>query len=211
MAAPQLPSIDGRVRAIIEAITPSVDGGRFPIKRVIGDQVVVEADCFTDGHDELGCLVLHRHADEKRWSASPMERIGNDRWRGVFTVEKLGSYRYTVTAWVDAFLSWRHDFERRVDAEDLRVAARVGADLIDGAAERARGEARRRLAEWSQRLRAEEDITALKAIGVEETLATLAARYPDRSLESVYPTELIVTVDRERARYSTWYELFPRS
>ena len=126
------------MRAVIEAVAPAVDGGRFPIKRVLGEEVVVEADCFADGHDELACLVLYRHESDAVWRSAAMVALGNDRWRAAFTVERMGAYRYTVTAWVDAFLSWRHDFARRVDAEDLLVAAQVGAALIDGVASRAK-------------------------------------------------------------------------
>ena len=106
------------VRAVIEAVAPAVDGGRFPIKRVLGEEVVVEADCFADGHDELACLLLYRRDSDAAWESVPMVALGNDRWRAAFTVDTIGAYRYTVTAWVDAFLSWRHDFARRVDAED---------------------------------------------------------------------------------------------
>jgi starch synthase (maltosyl-transferring) len=211
MTARRAPFDDARVRAVIEAVTPTVDCGRFPVKRVVGDSVVVEADCFADGHDELSCLVLYRVDEEKAWRSTPMRPLGNDRWRGEFTVEVPGSYRFTVTAWVDAFLSWRHDFERRVDIEDLRVAAQDGAGLIDGAAARAAGKERRQLAEWAQRLRAEGDAAALRALALNEELGALAARHPDRSFANTSPTEYRVTVDRERARYGAWYELFPRS
>jgi len=141
----------GRARAVIENVAPAVDGGRFPIKRVVGEEVTVEADGFADGHDSLGCVLLHRRDDEERWNETPMVALGNDRWRGTFTVGPVGRYRYAVMAWVDHFLSWRHDFAHRVDAEDLRVAALAGAELIDAAAERAAGADRDALAQWAAR------------------------------------------------------------
>ena len=199
------------VRAVIEAVMPAVDGGRFPIKRVLGEEVVVEADCFADGHDELACLLLYRNDSDTAWESVPMIALGNDRWRAAFTVERIGVYRYTVTAWVDAFLSWRHDFARRVDAEDLLVAAQLGAALIDGVASRAKAGAKRRLAAWAKRLRREQDPAALATLGLDEDLFSLAKEYPDRSFAATHPVELSVHVDRDRARYSTWYELFPRS
>lgn len=204
-------SIDGRVRVVIEGVSPAVDNGRFAAKRVVGDRVVVEADCFTDGHDAVAARVLWRREDEPGWREAPMVFLGNDRWRGSFVVEALGPYRYTVTAWVDHFLSWLHDLERRVDAEDIKIAALVGAELIDGAAKRATGADRKQLSDWSARLRAGGDAEALKALGLDKTLSEVAKRYPDRSLALTHPVELPLTVDRERARYSTWYELFPRS
>jgi starch synthase (maltosyl-transferring) len=202
---------DARARVVIEAITPAVDGGRFAVKRVVGDRVEVEADCFADGHDMLACMLRHRRDDETQWQETSMIALPNDRWSGVFTVATPGRYRYTVTAWVDGFLSWRHDFARRIDAEDLRIAARVGADLIDAAAQRASGADRRQLAKWSAQLRDIDQVPALRALALSDELAAIAARHPDRGLATTYPVEFPLEVDRERARYSTWYELFPRS
>jgi starch synthase (maltosyl-transferring) len=204
-------TIDGRVRVVIEEVAPAVDGGRFAAKRVIGDRVVVEADCFTDGHDAVAARVLWRREDERDWREAPMTFLGNDRWRGSFTVDALGRYRYTVTAWVDQFLSWLHDLERRIDPDDIKVAALVGADLIEGAAQRASGADRKQLADWATWLRAGGRAEALKTLGLDEALGEVAKRYPDRSLALAYPVEFPLVVDPERARYSTWYELFPRS
>ncbi len=210
-ARKQESAIDGRVRVVIESVSPAVDGGRFAAKRVIGDRVVVEADCFTDGHDAVAARVLYRREDESEWREGPMTFLGNDRWRGSFRAEALGQYRYTVTAWVDQFLSWLHDLERRVDPEDLKIAALVGAELIEGAAKRASGADRKQLADWAARLRASGKPEALKILGLDEALGEVAKRYPDRSLALTYPVEFPLVVDPERARYSTWYELFPRS
>ncbi|MEO8187522.1 MAG: maltotransferase domain-containing protein [Burkholderiaceae bacterium] len=185
-ARQSLPS-DGRARAVIEAITPAVDGGRFAVKRVVGDRVDVEADCFADGHDTLACVLRHRRDDETEWQETPMTALVNDRWRAAFTVPSPGRYRYTVTAWVDGFLSWRHDFARRVDADDLRIAARVGADLIDAAAQRASGVDRRQLGKWSAQLRELDEIPALRALALDEELAAAAVRHPDRSLATTFP------------------------
>jgi starch synthase (maltosyl-transferring) len=204
-------TVDGRVRVVIEAITPVVDGGRFAAKRVIGDHVVVEADCFTDGHDAVAARVLWRREDEQAWREAPMTFLGNDRWRGSFKVDALGRYRYTVTAWVDHFLSWLHDLKRRIDPEDIKIAALVGAELIEAAAKRASGVDRKQLADWGAQLRAGGDADSLKTLGLDEALGEVARRYPDRSLAHTYPMELPLVVDPERARYSTWYELFPRS
>src|SRR5512134_960179 len=153
---------DGRMRAVIENVAPCVDGGRFAVKRVVGDRVVVEADCFADGHDVLAARVLWRAEAERDWHEAPMTPIGNDRWRGSFDVDRLGRYVYTATAWVDPFLSWRHDFARREDAEDLRIAALAGADLVAAAAARAPQAERARLASWADRLRAERDPATLR-------------------------------------------------
>ena len=81
----QLRSQDGRARAVIEAISPAVDGGRFAVKRVVGDRVVVEADCFGDGHDVLACVLRYRRDEDALWHETPMVPLGNDRWHGEFT------------------------------------------------------------------------------------------------------------------------------
>jgi starch synthase (maltosyl-transferring) len=202
---------DGRVRAVVESITPQVDHGRFAVKRIVGDRVDVEADCFTDGHDVVACRVLFRRDEDAGWQEAPMEPLGNDRWRGTFTVTALGRWRYTVTAWVDAFLSWRHDFERRIDADDIRIAGRAGAALVEAAGSRASGEERRWLADWARQLATLDDAASLRAAGLDEALAEVAKRHPDRSLAATCPVEFPLVVDRERARFSSWYELFPRS
>jgi starch synthase (maltosyl-transferring) len=205
------PGEDGRVRVAIEGIAPSVDGGRFAVKRIVGDRVDVEADCFADGHDAIGARVLWRREEEAQWREAPMQCLGNDRWRGSFVVDSIGRYRYTVTAWVDHFLSWRQDFARRVDPEDIRIAALAGADLIKGAAARASGPDAQRLRDWAARLLAGGDPAALKSLGLDQALFEVAARYPDRSLAFVYPVEFALVADPQRAAFSTWYELFPRS
>jgi starch synthase (maltosyl-transferring) len=211
MDKPTIDANEGRLRAVIEGITPSVNGGRFAAKRIVGDEVVVEADCFTDGHDTIACLLLWRREGEAGWQEAPMAPLVNDRWRGSFTAAAVGRYQYTVTAWVDHFLTWRHDFARRIEGEDLRIAALVGAGLIDAAAQRAQGGERTRLKGWAADLCAVSNVQALKSLGLDEELAAIARRYPDRQFATTFPVEHPLVVDRERARFSTWYELFPRS
>jgi starch synthase (maltosyl-transferring) len=130
---------DGRIRAVVENIVPSLNGGRFPVKRIYGDTMVVEADCFADGHDVVACNLKWRTAEAAKWSSVPMVALGNDRWRASFDIDALGIWQYTVQARVDPFLSWRHDFARRIDVDDVRVAALSGAMLIAEAAHRASG------------------------------------------------------------------------
>src|SRR3569623_1495572 len=100
---------DGRRRAVIEAVAPEIDGGRFPIKRTLGEEVKVEADAFTDGHDVIACVLLYRKSDETMWREAAMQPMGNDRWRGGFHVARTGCYHYCICAWVDHFASWGFD------------------------------------------------------------------------------------------------------
>jgi starch synthase (maltosyl-transferring) len=202
---------DGRSRAVIEHVTPAVDGGRFAVKRVAGDRVDVEADCFADGHDVVACVLRWWREGERAFEEVPMTALGNDRWRASFKVEEIGRYRYTVAAWVDHFLSWRHDFARRVDPEDIRVAALVGAELVQGAAARARGEDRQRLKSWAAQLAKPAEAAALRALALDEALGALAARHPDRTFATLGPAEFPLVVDPPLAAHSSWYEFFPRS
>ncbi len=196
---------DGRVRAVIDAVRPAVDGGRFAVKRTVGEALEVEAHCFADGHDVLRAVLAWRAEDAKDWQEIEMQPLGNDVWRAAFTPERIGRYRYTVAAWVDRFATWRHDFARRDDPADRAVAVLAGAELAAQAAALATGADAKALADWAKRLRKSPEAA------LDEEMAAIAARHPDRSLEARWPLEMPLTVERERARYSTWYELFPRS
>src|SRR5215472_5769263 len=131
------PRVDGRRRVAIAHLLPEIDCGRFPIKRVVGETVVVEADVFCDSHDLVACQILYCQ-DGSEFRSSPMKPVGNDRWRGEFLVTALGDYRYTVEAWIDRFHSWRRDLDKRISArQDVSIDLLVGAELVERAARRA--------------------------------------------------------------------------
>lgn len=202
---------EGRRRAVIENVQPEVDGGRFPVKRAQGEAVVVEADAFADGHDVLRCLLRYRNEKDPTWSEADMLALENDRWRGEFTVTDIGRYRYTVTAWVDHFLSWRHDFARRTDPIDIATALLSGAELVAAAVKHASGDDAARLTTLHDALVGENGLAEKSGIARSDELGRLMARYPERGLASEYGRELVVVVERARSRFSTWYEMFPRS
>jgi starch synthase (maltosyl-transferring) len=209
-------SVDGRRRAVIDALMPVLDGGRFPVKRIAGESVRVEAHCFTDGHDKLRVVLGWQALPDGTAYEVEMTAEVNDVWTADFTPPAPGRYRYGVTAWVDHFESWRRELERRDDEADIRIALLVGAGLIDAARERAAGEDAAALAAWGLKLRAtaadrtnHPDVAAMKALALDPALGAVAARYADRSIGQSESRELIV--DRKRAQFSSWYELFPRS
>jgi starch synthase (maltosyl-transferring) len=204
-------AVDGRIRAVIESVLPQIDAGRFPIKRVVGETVVVEADVFADGHDAVRCVLRYRHCSEPDWDEAEMAGCGNDRFQAAFRVEKLGRYRYTVAAWVDRLLSWRREFARRVEAADILLAAQSGAELAEQTAQRAPDPHAEALRSWAARLRQERDPTPLRQLALDEEVWNIVERYPDRSLAAQYERELEVLVDPPLARFSAWYEFFPRS
>jgi starch synthase (maltosyl-transferring) len=211
--AARIPTVQSRVRPVIEGVRPQVDGGRFPAKAAVGDVVTVEADAFVDGHDLVACEVRHRHVTEHHWVSLTMVPLGNDRWRGAFVVSDLGRHRFTVHAWIDRFGTWRRDLKARMDAgQDASADLLVGADLLRRSARRARGEDRRSLTAMAGQLAQAETGPAgpLVSLIFGDELAELAGRYPDRAAAAT-SGELSVLVDPERARFSTWYELFPRS
>ncbi|KLN56476.1 alpha-1,4-glucan--maltose-1-phosphate maltosyltransferase [Variovorax paradoxus] len=207
---------DGNRRAVIDTVLPSVDNGRFAVKCIVGERVRVKAHCFTDGHDVLRVQLCWRPQGKAEFREVPMKPLVNDVWEAAFSPPALGPYLYTVAAWVDPFESWRHEMTRRVDPDDVRIASQVGALEVAAAAERAEGADRQALANWATELDAVAadpgaDVSALKALALDEELAMLARRHPDRRHEVRFPSELPLEAERERARFSTWYELFPRS
>jgi len=203
-----------RQRVVIENVYPEIDGGRFPVKRTVGELVRVEADIHTDGHDLVAAVLMHREEGGADWSEAVMTPMANDRWSGTFRVAAVGRAVYTLRAWVARFLSWQRDLGKKRDAgQDLSVDLLVGALLAEDAARRARGADRRKLLAFARSLRPGEgrDVGECAAAALDEGLGALADRYPDGDLVTRYGRELPVVADRERARFSAWYELFPRS
>jgi starch synthase (maltosyl-transferring) len=203
---------DGRRRVVIEGVRPEIDAGRFPAKRAVGERVVVEADIFADGHDAIRALLFYRHQSERSWNQVPMKPLANDRWQAPFSVERLGQYEYTIEGWVDHILTWYRDLKKRIEAgQDLGVHLLVGAKLVEEAAERASGEDRTLLQQYVKTLRSGRGESKIIATMTSPEFETVALRYPDRTFATRYPRVLHVTVDPVRARFSSWYEMFPRS
>jgi len=203
---------DGRRRVVIEGISPEIDGGRFPAKRTLGDEVCVEADIFSDGHDAISAsLLAHREGSDK-WTEIPMHLLVNDRWTAAFRVSELGRYGFKVQGWVDHFETWRRDLLKRIKAEnDSAVDYLIGADLVAQAADRAVGGDAIWLRERVSVLRSGLDPKDLRTHATDPMLHELAQRYPDKRFATESDHELSVMVDPVRARFSSWYEFFPRS
>jgi starch synthase (maltosyl-transferring) len=206
---------EGRNRVIIEGVTPEIDCGRFPIKRIIGDEVVVEANILTDGHDAISAALLYRSRNDPKWTEVPMVAKGNDRWQASFKVQELGRYCYTVQGWVDHFKTWARDLAKRVNAgQNVAVDLQIGAKMVEEAGlQPAEQSASRTDAKWletyAETLNTGGDEAARHALSPE--LARLMAAHASRGYVTTYEKELEVVVDRERARFGAWYELFPRS
>jgi starch synthase (maltosyl-transferring) len=157
-----------KARVVIEGITPQVDCGRFPVKRSVGESVIVEADVFTDGHDVVTAVMLYRREGTGDWVEAPMSPLHNDRWIARFAVPQMGRYEFTIRGWVDHLATWRRDIAKKQAAgQDVAV------DLLRG--------------------------KQLEKEGIDDEIIVQ------------HEPPYVVEVDRERARFSTWYELFPRS
>ena len=201
----------GQVRAVVEHVTPVVDGGWFPAKRAVGETVRVEADAFTDGHDKIGVCLRHRFGTSDVWHEVDMAPTVNDRWAGAFEVHAVGRHEFTVAAWADPFSTWQYDLRKRVGAgQDVRVDLQIGAGLVEDAAAHTNGDVSRQFADLGRALRGENRAEATEA-ALGSSLAVLMRRHAPRRHATEWPTPLVIWVDRARARFSSWYEFFPRS
>ncbi len=233
--------IDGRKRVVIEDVTPQIDAGGHAVRRVTGDEVVVNAAIFADGHDVVAAQVLYRHESESAWRTVPMRALENDLWTGAFAVDRLGTWRFTVQGWIDHFATWASDLKKRLAAQthpeladatpaampdphsglnigsnsvqdDIALALSSGAIFVHDAASRAQGGDAGRLLQIAEKLKKlADEKRPFYENPCDEELELLMKRYPDLTHATQFEIELPVQVDRERARFSAWYELFPRS
>jgi starch synthase (maltosyl-transferring) len=216
MPAPRSSEPPSRIR--INLPQPTVDGGRYAPKRCVGDTVTASADIFGDGHEILRAVVRYRAAGGRRWLEAPMRAIdahvNGVRWEGTFTVETPGRWEWTIEAWTDVFATWRDELRRKIEAgqHDLGGELSEGAALLRAAAADAAGEDRAALERAVALLG---DATAPETAKFDAALSAevLAAveRSGGRHGASRLETPLSLLVDRVRARFSAWYELFPRS
>ncbi len=241
------PPDDRPSRVIIETVEPEVDAGRFPVKRTVGEAVRVRADIFADGHDRLASVVRYRIAEapletgalgeDLDWHEAPMQPIGNDRWEGVFRVQALGCYEYTLQAWVDRFGSWRDAVTRKfAAAQSVEAELLEGAELVRDTARHVghpgpadggvlvqaspgsglppleqNGDLQRWLFGLADLLASPMAEADRMAIALSPRLSAAMLRYADRRGGTTYDRVLPVQVERERARFGAWYEMFPRS
>jgi starch synthase (maltosyl-transferring) len=206
-------------RVVVEGIHPEIDAGRFAVKRTVGEEVVVGTDIFTDGHDKLSAVLLHRRGGEPGgapWIETPMAALGNDRWQASFRVEALGRYEYTVEGWINRFGTWRDELSKKFGAgQDVASELLEGAALIHETAKRVGTSAASDAALLSDAAGAVGDASAEQGERVSRALVAAVeeamTRHADRSRATRYERILEVIVERTLARAGAWYELFPRS
>ena len=197
-------------RLVIEDIAPRVDGGDFPVKRVVGDTVQVEATVFADGHEQLAAELHWRMADGKTWQAVRMEQLPNDRFRADFTLAQMGRHEFRVTGWLDQFGGFRRDFRKKLDADVAQPVDHMeGRALIEEAAGRAKGKTATALKKMLATLEKAKGGDSASLL-LDDDLASLMDAADDRP-HSITSEAVIVDAERLAARFSSWYELFPRS
>ncbi len=200
-------------RVVVSGVSPEIEGGRHPAKCVVGEVVAIEADVFCDSHDALAAVIQHRDLGEEDWFEVRMEPVVNDRWRGAIRPEQLGLVEFRVVGWVDRFGTWRRDLAKKHAADVVEaVDFLVGAELAAEFAKTAAGDDRR-LIEGARETLVDADLTATTRVDValDGDFAEAMFRADPRRFATEHERTLRIRVDRERARFSTWYELFPRS
>ena len=209
---PSPDAIGTRRSIVIEAVEPEVDCGQEPVKRVVGDELRVTADIFAEGHGLLDAALLLRREDARRWNETKMELVANDRWSGTIRLRRNARHRYTIEAWRDAIGSWREAITTKLEAGQ-RVATELaeGRELLKATRRRASGADARVIEEALAREGRARTAGSRVAALVADPVVAAARRHPDRSAATRYRQELPLIVDRELARCSAWYELFPRS
>ena len=202
-------------RVIIEAVHPQVDGGRFPIKRVIGEKVSVSADIYQEGHNKLAALLKVRKIGTKNWQESPMTQGDNDRWFGEFSVTAIGRWEYSIEAYTERYLSWVDEITKKsVPGANLKSELLEGLVILKQSASNANGKARTRMnsiiAAMESALAAN-DWHGAADLGIDSEMRDLMAAHPDRSEGYELTPALSIMVNRPITRFAAWYEFFPRS
>lgn len=199
-------------RIVFESVQPIVDGGRFPIRRVIGESVEVKADIFIDGHETLAARVLYKQTEATDWSHTPLKMLGNDHWVGEFYVESIGCHQYTLEAWIDRWTTWRIRTGKKLAAgKDVSVDLTVGIGIIERCYPDLANAAAQPAEQALRLLQGKPSATDLKALLDDDQLATLLSSVPDQESKATFKDKLPLWVDRKLARFSSWYECFPRS
>ena len=203
--------MQNQTRIIIENVSPQLDGGVYPIKRIVGQKISITADVFSDGHDVLECCVKFKHESEKKWQEVRMIPTVNDEWSAEFKVEKQGFYTYFIEGWVDYALNWQHGTERKIqDNQYVKSELLEGAEYVKAVQEFANDSENEYLNMLINYFTTESDYDNAVIEATSYRLKQIFKKYPIRFLENK-SLELQVYVDRKKALFSTWYEFFPRS
>ncbi len=198
-------------RIVIENIAPQINGGAVFIKRVVNELVNVTADVLIDGHDILQASVMYKHQNEKKWTEVRMQSTGNDAYAASFSTPKQGFYSYKVEGWVDYMLNWQHGIERKIeDYQHVNSELLEGAELLEGLLKNLKKKDKEYVRHLIRIFKSKDDYNEAIKEATSNKLKSIFIDNPEKIIiES--SEEFKVYVDREKARFSTWYEFFPRS
>lgn len=206
-----MPQYDGRKRVIITNIVPLVDGGAYPAKTAEGETITISADIFCDGHDEIVATISLKHKNDRQWKEYPLNFINNDHWEYVFQPAKTGIYQFRIQAWIDHFTTWKNGLQKKYEAGlDISVDLLIGAEMLRAASLSANAKDKKLLASWAKDLAAPGNEDAMVAIITGDKVSETVHRQIARDNVTISGTYTI-EVERKKAAFSTWYELFPRS
>jgi starch synthase (maltosyl-transferring) len=197
-------------RLIIETVTPAVDGGAFPVKRIVGEVVRIEADAFAEGHDQIAVALRWRAADEEAWRERRMRSLGNDRWAADLPLERLGRYAFTIEAWRDEFTIYLYELTKKHEAGlNVGLELEEGRRLVERISQTGAEDTRERVSSLLERLNGADDPTRLSILTAPDTTELMKAADPRpfRLTSAAYP----IDAERTAAGFASWYELFPRS
>ena len=198
-------------RVVIDYVYPKINNGDFYIKRVVGEIVAVDANVLGDGHDIIAASVLYKHESEKKWSEARMTLIGNDEWKAAFTVEKQGYYAYKVEAWVDYALNWQHGIQRKIeDNQHVKSELLEGIEFLKTTSKKGNDAEKKYLENLKVVFENEQHYQDAIKEATSKKLHDIFTKYPEKKLAN-NSKEYQIYVDRLKARFSTWYEFFPRS
>jgi len=203
--------LNGRNRVVISNISPMVEGGRYPAKSAESEYVIISADVFSDGHDEIDASVLIQYPGAAEWREHYMDPSFNDRWSYRLKTERTGNYHFQIQGWVDHYATWRKGLKKKYEAgQDLKVELLIGADLLAQALAKAASNHKKLLSSWIRTLKKTENVEEAVALALQADVYDVVRQYKDKELITV-SVDLKIETERKKAAYSTWYELFPRS
>ncbi|MDT0685875.1 alpha-1,4-glucan--maltose-1-phosphate maltosyltransferase [Autumnicola psychrophila] len=209
--------LEGQKRVSIQNVSPQIEGGKYPIKRIINEKIEVEADIFGDGHDKVDAVLLYRESrrgsgKDKKWEELPMIFEGNDHWSAAFEGAKLGTYEYTIEGWIDHFSTWKYGLKKKIeDKQNVRTELLIGADLMEDALERLPATQKKQLRNWIKLIKDEEKESEAISKVFEDAVKKIMYQARNREKATQYHKILTARVERKRALFSAWYEFFPRS
>ncbi|GAB2791596.1 alpha-1,4-glucan--maltose-1-phosphate maltosyltransferase [Rhabdobacter roseus] len=203
---------DGRKRVVISNVSPQIEAGQYPAKGVVEEGIVLSADVFSDGHDVVRASVLIKHESEQQWQELPMEFVINDRWEVYWRPEQPGFYQFQVQGWIDHFTTWKKGLVKKYDAhQDIAVELEIGVALVQEVLSLANPQDKPLLDQWIEAIKAVEDPAQAMPLVLSDALSRALNLVKQEALTTRSPSVYPLEIERKKAGFSAWYELFPRS